>query len=74
VCSSDLIDRMIGVSGMTSTQVRTPPTQGRRTPGLASVRDDIVGALLGVALIGGVLTDAWAHTNILKPDSGFFTP
>jgi hypothetical protein len=60
---------------MTSTQVRPPQTPpGDRTAATASPRDDLVGVLLGAALIGGVLTDAWAHSNLLTPDSGFFTP
>jgi hypothetical protein len=60
---------------MTSTQVRPPATPpGARTASVASLRDDVIGVLLGTALIGGVLTDAWAHTNRLTPDSGFFTP
>jgi len=60
---------------MTSTQVRPPVTPpGIRTGFTASRRDDAVAVLLGAALIGGVLTDAWAHSNLLTPDSGFFTP
>jgi hypothetical protein len=50
-----------------------PPAPSRVRP-TASLRDDIVAVLLGTALIGGVLADAWAHTNILKPDDTFFTP
>jgi hypothetical protein len=49
------------------------PTQTRVRP-VANVREDIITVLCGTALIGGVLADAWAHTNILKPDSSFFTP
>lgn len=60
---------------MTSTQVRPPQTPHHgRTAATASPRDDLIGVLLGTALIGGVLTDAWAHSNLLTPDSGFFTP
>ncbi len=61
---------------MTSTQIRgeaaaasTPPT--RR---VASRRDDLIGVLFGVALVGGVLSDAWAHVNLLSTLESFFTP
>jgi len=60
---------------MTSTLTRPPdvttPTTART---IASRRDDTIGVLCGLALIGGVLTDAWAHTNILNTLDGFFTP
>lgn len=60
---------------MTATLTRPPdittPTTSRT---LASRRDDTIGALCGLALILGVLTDAWAHTNILSTLDGFFTP
>jgi len=41
---------------------------------LATQREDLIGALFGLALVGGVLADAWAHTNILSTLESFFTP
>ena len=41
----------------------------RCTPG-----EDLVTALLGACMIGGLLTDAWAHTNIIDSIESFFTP
>src|SRR5688572_4354224 len=60
---------------MTSTLTRPPDvTTPTRPRIIASQRDDLIGALCSLALIGGVLTDAWAHTNILETLDGFFTP
>ncbi len=61
---------------MTSTQVRqaVKPPETPTAPRVASLRDDVIGVILGAALVGGVLIDAWAHTNVLSSDSGFFTP
>lgn len=59
---------------MTSTQIRptTPPVgTGRR---VATQREDLIGLLLGFALVGGVLSDAWAHVNLLSSLESFFTP
>jgi hypothetical protein len=53
--------------------VRTPsppPRSGYRT----TPREDLVTALLGSLLVGGGMTDAWAHTNILDTIESFFTP
>jgi hypothetical protein len=36
--------------------------------------DDAVTATLGALLVGGSLTDAWAHTNIINEIESFFTP
>src|SRR5262245_45528935 len=36
--------------------------------------EDAVTATLGVLLVGGSLTDAWAHTNIINELESFFTP
>jgi hypothetical protein len=58
-------------SQLTSRPAAGTPT---RASELASRRDDTIGVLLGMALVGGVLADAWAHTNILKTLEGFFTP
>jgi hypothetical protein len=60
---------------MTS-QLERPPDAAvsPRSSSVASRRDDTVGVLFGMALVGGVLADAWAHTNRLKTLEGFFTP
>ncbi|HZM79551.1 MAG TPA: hypothetical protein VFC19_27790 [Candidatus Limnocylindrales bacterium] len=60
---------------MTSTLTRPPDVttpSSKRT--IASRRDDTIGALGALALIVGVLTDAWAHANRLSTLEGFFTP
>ena len=36
--------------------------------------EDAVTATLGTLLVGGSLTDAWAHTNIINELESFFTP
>jgi hypothetical protein len=60
---------------MTSTLARPPDvTTPTSTRTLASRRDDAIGALCGLLLIAGGLTDAWAHVNILSTIDGFFTP
>src|SRR2546423_550887 len=40
----------------------------------ATRNEDLVTALCGTAMVLGVLSDSWAHTNILKTLDGFFTP
>src|SRR5262249_35561254 len=40
----------------------------------ATRREDVIGVLFGLALVGGVLSDAWAHTNLLSTLESFFTP
>jgi hypothetical protein len=60
---------------MTSTLTRPPDvTTPTATRTLASRRDDAIGALCGLALICGGLTDAWANVNLLSTIDGFFTP
>lgn len=41
----------------------------RCTPG-----EDLVTALLAGCMVGGMLADAWAHTNIIETIESFFTP
>src|SRR5205814_9381696 len=55
--------------------VATSPDQGRtvRVPP-ATPREDAVTALLGTVMMLGVLSDAWAHNNIIKTLQRFFTP
>ena len=55
--------------------VATSPDQGRtvRVPP-ATPREDAVTALLGTVMMLGVLSDAWAHNNIIKTLESFFTP
>ncbi|HEX6686937.1 MAG TPA: hypothetical protein VF062_29500 [Candidatus Limnocylindrales bacterium] len=59
---------------MTSTLTTPPvaPTGVRQQ--VATLRQDVIGALFGLALIGGLFADAWAHTNILNTIESFFTP
>lgn len=46
-----------------------PPDRYVTTP-----REDLVTTVLAALMVGGVLTDAWAHTNILDTIESFFTP
>lgn len=39
-----------------------------------SRREDLITVLLGACLIGGALSDGWAHANIVETIEGFFTP
>ena len=41
--------------------------------GTTTARDDMVAALLGVAMVAGVYLDGWAHLHLATVDS-FFTP
>jgi hypothetical protein len=50
------------------------PSAARTAQSAASPREDAVTAFLGALLVGGVLTDAWAHTNRLSTLESFFTP
>jgi len=43
-------------------------------PFLATVREDVITALLGACLIGGILADGWAHVHLPDTLEGFFTP
>ena len=54
-----------------SAQTLTP---ARTALNVTSPREDAVTAFLGALLVGGVLTDAWAHTNRLATIESFFTP
>jgi hypothetical protein len=58
---------------MTTTLTRHDTPTATATS-LASQRDDLIGVLFGLSLVGGVLADAWAHTNILASLESFFTP
>jgi hypothetical protein len=40
----------------------------------ATRNEDLITALCGTAMVLGVLSDAWAHNNILQTLDGFFTP
>jgi hypothetical protein len=37
-------------------------------------REDMVTTVLAAVMVGGVLTDAWAHVNIIETIESFFTP
>jgi hypothetical protein len=61
------------MTSSTATGLQATPTSTYARP-VASLRDDAIGVLFGLALVGGVLADAWAHANVLQGDEGFFTP
>ena len=50
----------------------TPTRTGRPTE-VATPREDLVTVLAGACLVGGAMSDAWAHTNLEMTES-FFTP
>ncbi|MEH0843994.1 hypothetical protein V6U81_16540 [Micromonospora sp. CPCC 205711] len=50
------------------------PTRERRAVRSASRRDDLIAVLFGACLVGGALSDGWAHVNIVATIEGFFTP
>jgi hypothetical protein len=41
---------------------------------VCTAREDLVTALLATCTVGGLLSDAWAHTNIINTIESFFTP
>lgn len=41
---------------------------------VTSPREDLVTTVLAALMVGGVLTDAWAHVNIIDTIESFFTP
>lgn len=57
-----------------STSLSDTPTRTGRATEVASPREDLVTVLLGACMVGGALSDGWAHTNILDTIEGFFTP
>lgn len=58
---------------MTTTLTRQE-TPAVTTTQQASQREDLIGVLFGLALVGGALADAWAHTNLSSTLESFFTP
>src|SRR6266508_493976 len=52
----------------------SPDATRPATVPLATAREDAVTALLGTAMMLGVLSDAWAHNNIIDTLESFFTP
>jgi hypothetical protein len=56
-----------------SPDVGTPTVRPVAVPA-ATPTEDLVTALLGTAMMLGVLSDAWAHNNIIKTLDSFFTP
>ncbi|MEV0810792.1 hypothetical protein [Micromonospora sp. NPDC050200] len=62
---TDTAPASTGGAGRTEARPAVPP---------ASRREDLVTVLLGACLVGGALTDGWAHTNIVDTIEGFFTP
>jgi hypothetical protein len=50
------------------------PGATRTAVSVTSPHEDAITAFLGALLVGGVLTDAWAHTNRLSTIENFFTP
>lgn len=59
---------------MTSTLTTPPVASTGVRPRVTTVRQDVIGALFGLAFIGGLFADAWAHTNIVDTIESFFTP
>lgn len=62
---------------MSSATVSTPPTAGRlATAEVVSPRDDLITVIFGACMIGGAMSDGWAHNNLLAQiqSEGFFTP
>jgi hypothetical protein len=53
---------------------QAPPTIPAYGPRPASLREDLVTAVLGACLIAGILADAWAHVHLPDTLEGFFTP
>src|SRR6266545_2451986 len=47
---------------------------GPQTARVTSRFEDLITAVLGTCMVGGLLTDAWAHTNIVNQLESFFTP
>ncbi|MEH1125221.1 hypothetical protein [Micromonospora sp. CPCC 206061] len=60
---------------MTISGVRPIDTPAR-TDGVraATPREDAVMVLLAACLVGGALSDGWAHANVIETLEGFFTP
>jgi hypothetical protein len=54
--------------------ITTPPPDVLTTVPPATPTEDLVTALCGTAMMLGVLSDAWAHNNIIKTLDSFFTP
>jgi len=61
---------------MATREIQRPTPSGEvpRVVRDASPGEDAVTALLSACLVGGALTDAWAHTNIIDELESFFTP
>jgi hypothetical protein len=60
----------------TATATAKAPPERRSDSNETTPREDLVTAILGAGIIGGTITDGWAHTNLLKQvqQEGFFTP
>jgi hypothetical protein len=71
-------------SGVTTTRTDADrqPLPDRRSAGgarsarvrPATLREDVVAALLSACLVAGILSDAWAHVHRGRTLEGFFTP
>jgi hypothetical protein len=57
-----------------STSLSDTPTRTGRATEVATPGEDLVTVVLGACFVGGAMSDAWAHTNILDTIEGFFTP
>jgi hypothetical protein len=53
-----------------------PVEPPRAEPGArpATVREDVVSALLSACMVAGILSDGWAHVHLPDTLEGFFTP
>src|SRR5262249_29047024 len=67
-----------GVMSVTTRVVGQPQSASgdvTRAPlAMATRFEDLMTVLFGACLVGGALSDAWAHTNIIKTLESFFTP
>jgi hypothetical protein len=62
---------------MSSATATTPPATGRLTTAeVVSPRDDLITVILGACMMGGAMSDGWAHNNRIAEiqSEGFFTP
>jgi hypothetical protein len=67
------LDAMTSIDESAIVAASPEVTRAARVPA-ATPREDAVTALLGTAMMLGVLSDAWAHNNIIKTLDSFFTP
>jgi hypothetical protein len=62
------------MTSIDESKITTPAPDVVTTVPPATLTEDLVTAICGTAMVLGVLSDSWAHTNILNTLDGFFTP